>query len=434
MKKLIYLCSALALVSSFTLAGKSYAAHTTKALVNVRLCSSAPVGIGGDQHIAQGIFNGVATAEDQDRPAFRKAGINLLSPLTMDDAKADGSAVDAAKEASNARKCLGTSNAYGYIGTLNSSMAQVSEPLLNKGGMLQISPANSNPILTTPSARSIYEPFTFSHTLKYPTYYRVVTTDSLQGPMGAIYMGKVLHIKTFYLVDDQQTYGAGLAKKMAAYAKKYLHMTEVGSGHLDTSSTSATATSADAVAKNIVAKNPQAVYCGCDEPYSGPMLKAARRAGYKGSYVGGDAIQDNSFGTFAGGNANLYKTYCTFVGNPNAVPASYKNLSKRYFPGWRPGPYDALAYDASRIALSAVLKSFKAHTLTKGTLFQRRSSILKYVATTRYHGTIGTITFDRNGDTTLRVISVWRWSGSAWKFTKVYSSGHGIPGFLTPTP
>ena len=147
------------------------------------------------------------------------------------------------------------------------------------------------------------------------------------------------------------------------------------------------------MAREVVQKNPQVIYCGCDEPYAGPMLKAARRAGFKGAFFGGDAINDVSFGTFAGGNANLTQTYSTTVGNPAATPKSFTKLETKFYPGWIAGPYDALAYDASNVVLQALLKSKKAGTF-KGGNFQRRASLLKYVGSGTYHGGSGRITLE----------------------------------------
>jgi branched-chain amino acid transport system substrate-binding protein len=432
LKRLMYMSTIMAFCGSFIVAqDTTHAASSHAAMINVHLCSSAPVGVGGDQHIVQGIWHGVSVATANWRARFKKVGLNLQKPQTLDDAKSDGSAVDPAKEASNARTCLANPSSMGYIGTLNSSMAQVSEPILNRGGMAMVSPANTNPVLTSPLARRTYEPLTASGRLKFPTYYRVVTTDALQGPVGAIYMKK-LNLKTFFLVDDQQTYGAGLAQHMSAFARSKLGMSEVGSGHLDTSSTASTATSASAVAREVVQKNPQAIYCGCDEPYAGPMLKAARRAGFKGYFFGGDAINDVSFGTFSGGSSNLSNTYSTTVGNPASAPKAFTNLEQKYYKGWVPGPYDALAYDASNVVLYAIYASKIAGKL-KGSAFQKRSSILKFIDKGRYNGTVGKFHFDKNGDTSLRVLSVWTWKGSAWSLLKVYNNSN-IPSYLKPTP
>lgn len=434
MKKLIYPGLAFAFLGSMSMAGN----HTTfaassqaKTRFSIRLCSSAPANIGGDAHIVQGIWHGVSIATTQWRAKFKRYGVAVLPPLDMPDGKADGSAVDATVESSNARKCLSDPTAIGYIGTLNSSMAQVSEPILNRGAMAMISPANTNPVLTSPLARGTYEP-KWHHGLRWPTYYRVVTTDALQGPVGAIYAHNNLGIKKFFLVDDQQTYGAGLAQHFLAYATGHLGMTEVGSGHLDTSSTASTATSAAAVAREVISKSPQAIYCGCDEPYAGPMLKAARRAGFKGQFLGGDAINDVSFGSYAGGNADVAPAYSTTVGNPNAVSGAFTALEHKYYKAWVAGPYDALAYDASNVVLQAAYRSLQAGAL-KGSAYQKRSSILKYIAYGTFHGTGGTFHFDKNGDTSLRVLSVWRWAGSKWAFVKVFNRSN-IPATIKPTP
>src|SRR5947209_6922325 len=327
MKKILYLGAMLTFIGSLSIAGyqKTLAAGSQAPLVSVRLCSSAPVGIGANAHLVQGLWHGVSVATSTWRKKFKKVGLKLLAPRLLDDAKGDGSAVDAAKGASTARTCLSAPAGMGFIGTLNSSMAQVAEPILNRQGMAMISPSNTNPILTNPNLRGTYEPATASGKLKYPTYYRVVTTDALQGPVGAIYMKK-LGINSFFLVDDQQTYGAGLAQHMAAWATGKLGMTEVGSGHLDTTSAAATASSTSAVARQVVQKNPQAIYCGGDNPYCAPMLKAARRAGFKGYFVGGDAINTVSFATFAGGVANASQSYSTTVGNLSGAPTSVTNL------------------------------------------------------------------------------------------------------------
>jgi ABC-type branched-subunit amino acid transport system substrate-binding protein len=209
-------------------------------------------------------------------------------------------------------------------------------------------------------------------------------------------------------------------------------MSEVGSAHLDTSSTAATATSAAAAARQVVAHNPQAIYCGCDEPYAGPMLKAARRQGFQGYFFGGDAINDVSFATFAGGAANTAKTYSTTVGNPAAAPKSFVNLEHRFYPGWKAGPYDALAFDAANVVLQSIYNSKLAGTF-KGSLFQKRSSILKWISRGNFHGTVGTFHFDKNGDTSLRVLSVWTERNGTWALLKVLGNKQ-LPAGIKPTP
>jgi branched-chain amino acid transport system substrate-binding protein len=49
---------------------------------------------------------------------------------------------------------------------------------------------------------------------KYPTFFRVVSKDSVQGPQDANYIVKTLHPKDLMIVDDQESYSTGLVSAM----------------------------------------------------------------------------------------------------------------------------------------------------------------------------------------------------------------------------
>jgi len=49
---------------------------------------------------------------------------------------------------------------------------------------------------------------------KYPTFFRVVSKDSVQGPQDANYIVKTLHPKALMIVDDQESYSTGLVSAM----------------------------------------------------------------------------------------------------------------------------------------------------------------------------------------------------------------------------
>ena len=73
MKKIFYLSMILAFIGSFAVArGTTVAARSNAAMITVRLCSSAPVGVGGDAHIVQGIWHGVSAATATWRGKFKK--------------------------------------------------------------------------------------------------------------------------------------------------------------------------------------------------------------------------------------------------------------------------------------------------------------------------------------------------------------------------
>ena len=48
----------------------------------------------------------------------------------------------------------------------------------------------------------------------YPTFFRVVSNDSVQGPQDANYIIKTLHAKSIMIVDDQEVYSTGLVSEM----------------------------------------------------------------------------------------------------------------------------------------------------------------------------------------------------------------------------
>lgn len=49
---------------------------------------------------------------------------------------------------------------------------------------------------------------------KYPTFFRVVSKDSVQGPQDAHYIVNTLHPKSLMIVDDQEAYSTGLVAAM----------------------------------------------------------------------------------------------------------------------------------------------------------------------------------------------------------------------------
>src|SRR6266567_5817913 len=49
---------------------------------------------------------------------------------------------------------------------------------------------------------------------KYPTFFRAVSNDHVQGPQDANYIVKTLHPKSIMIVDDQESYSTGLVSEM----------------------------------------------------------------------------------------------------------------------------------------------------------------------------------------------------------------------------
>ena len=96
------------------------------------------------------------------------------------------------------------------MGTYNSGCAKIIAPVLNNdpsGPMLMVSHANTNPGLT--KKWDAGEPEKYFPTGKR-NYARVITTDDFQGEAAATFLAEK-GTKSVYVLNDNQTYGQGVA-------------------------------------------------------------------------------------------------------------------------------------------------------------------------------------------------------------------------------
>ena len=114
------------------------------------------------------------------------------------------------QEAYNAKSAGNDADVMLWIGPYNSGAAKISMPILNRAGLLMISPANTTVGLTKTNDANPAEPGCYRPTGKI-NYTRVVPADDLQGPLGADW-AKQLGYKKIFILDDSQVYGRGIAK------------------------------------------------------------------------------------------------------------------------------------------------------------------------------------------------------------------------------
>ncbi len=101
------------------------------------------------------------------------------------------------------------------MGTYNSGCAKIEVPTLNQdstGPMLMVSHANTNPGLTKTWDTGEPEKYYPAGTRNFA---RVITTDDYQGAGAAAFAANDLKVKKAYVLDDNQTYGLGVAKAFA---------------------------------------------------------------------------------------------------------------------------------------------------------------------------------------------------------------------------
>ncbi len=93
----------------------------------------------------------------------------------------------------------------GVVGPAGSQEVEAVGPLFGRAGVAFISGSATAAALTTG---------------KYPTFFRVVSKDSVQGPQDANYIVSHLHPKALMIVDDQEAYSTGLVAAMLPIFKK----------------------------------------------------------------------------------------------------------------------------------------------------------------------------------------------------------------------
>ncbi len=162
-----------------------------------------------------GMKNGVNLAIELNKGV---AGDFCLEVVNLDDSSPQTGKWDGAVEAENANKAISDADAMVYIGTYNSGAAKVSMAITQRAKMAMVTPANTYPGLTkkigaAPGEPEIYRP------LGMVSYFRVPPGDDIQGAVGARW-AKKLGRKKVFILNDQELYGKGIADVFEAEAKK----------------------------------------------------------------------------------------------------------------------------------------------------------------------------------------------------------------------
>jgi branched-chain amino acid transport system substrate-binding protein len=363
---------------------------------------------GSEKAASDPIINGVKLALKQAGSAAGGYTIELPNSAIYDDAL--NGAHDAQTGANNMSKIVADDSIVAVIGPLNSSVALAQIPISNAGGLPQCSPANTNPDLTKGDpAKTIRT--------KPNNYIRVVTTDDVQGPAAAQYIYDTLGKKSVYIIDDTETFGKGVADAFEADFKKR--------GGTVTKRDAAPKTTQDYVSIMTAAKsgNPEAIYFGGVTATGGArILLAAAQVGMGDiPYVGPDGINDgsgataNSFLNLAGDAAkNSYSTLAgigTFAGK-DKFDADYKAEFAIDATG-----YAAQGFACAQILIDALGRA--AATNPSGMTALREALRVAMTDTAHTYKTVqGDITFNADGDTSQRIVSIYSYDATAkdWKF------------------
>jgi branched-chain amino acid transport system substrate-binding protein len=354
----------------------------------IKIISSLPR-TGSSNAVTGAMVNGILLALAE---AGNKAGPFTLTYEDWDDASAKKGDWDPEVEAANADKAVKDPNIMAYIGTYNSGAAKIAMPVLNRAGLVMISPANSYPGLTKPGKGEANEPDIYRPSGKLD-FFRVVPADDIQGAMGARWM-KQLGAKSVYVLDSRDLYGRGIADVFEQTAG------DIGLRVLGHEGIDPKAQEYKSLTTKIKAVNPDFIYFGGTTATNpGQLVKDMVAVGMSAKFMAPDGCFDSAF-INAAGAANLNdRAFITFGGVP---PDKLTGLGAKFVESYRatykkePEAYGVYGYVAAQVALAAI---------TKAGVKDREAIRAAVQAYKTDDSALGPFSFDKNGDTTMMMMS-----------------------------
>jgi branched-chain amino acid transport system substrate-binding protein len=355
---------------------------------------------------------------------------------------AGGATRDTSRSVLNVQALIADPQVLAVIGPFDSNVARAQIPIANRAHLAMVSPATSSRCLTKePFLPAVLNPMRMAIPCKAaglpspgelrPTginnYFRLSTTDDLQGPAAADYASKRLHLRRMAVISDGEAYGQALASGFRARFNKLGGSVVVHQDILPPKTLDLTAFLQ--LAKN---DGAQGVYFGGTSANGACAVRSQMAsvfgAATAGPMLGGDGIAlDPTCVRDAGASASgIYATVpapdAEQIDSAQPIVAAFKKQFGR--PGDY-GPYTIAAYDATGVVYDAIDRAIKA---AGGNMPARDSIVAELAATTGYSGSTGRFGFDAAGDTTLRLLSIFQpgasdpLTGWTWVDTIDYSA------------
>jgi branched-chain amino acid transport system substrate-binding protein len=345
------------------------AAAPTKAAApaggTIKIATQTPLS-GGLAAVGEGMKNAAQLAVEQNSDALKAMGFTVQVVPFDDQAKPEVGVA-------NAKNIASDPDILGVVGHYNSGVQIPSSEEYHAAGLVNVSPANTNPKVTD---------------RLLPEVNRVCGRDDIQGVVGEQFALNELKVKNVYILHDKTTYGQSIAEYFRQAAEKD------GLKVLGFEGTEEKA-NFDPILTPIQAANPDLIYFGGMFDQGGVMFKQARDKGIKATFMGPDGIDSADLVKIAGDAAKgMY--YTTVAGPVTYYPAAAKFATdyKAKF-GKDPEPFGAQSYDSTVILLKGIEKAVKDAGGKKPTRAAVRDAVR---ATKDFVGLTGSITFDSKGD------------------------------------
>jgi branched-chain amino acid transport system substrate-binding protein len=245
-----------------------------------------------------------------------------------------------------------------------------------EGGVLQITPASTNPVFTE---RNLWNVF------------RVCGRDDQQGTVAGDYIAKQYRGKNIAILQDKSTYGKGLADEM----KKALNKAGVKEKMYEAYSQGDK--DFNALVSKMKAAAIDVVYVGGYHTEAGLILRQMRNQGLKSQMISGDAMATNEFWSITGpaGDGMMF----TFGADPRKRPQAAAVVKRFKDKGVDPEGYTLYTYAAMQIWAAAAKKANSTDA----------KKVAAAIHGSRWDTVLGPISYDKKGDITTVDYVFYRW-------------------------
>ena len=264
------------------------------------------------------------------------------------------------------------------IGHYNSGVTIPSSEVYKENGILEITPASTNPTVTERNMWNIF---------------RVCGRDDQQGQVAGEYILKHFNGKKIAVIQDKTTYGKGLADEMKKTINKggmkEVLYEGVNTGEKDYS----------ALVSKIKQVNPDLIYWGGLYTEGGLIVRQLRDQGVKAPLMGGDGITSDEFA--AVGGPGVEGTLMTYGPDPRNKPQAKKVVDEFRAKQFEPEAYTLYSYAGVEIIKQA---AEAAKSLDPKKVAEKMHSGMAF------HTVLGDISYDKKGDRTNLdyVMYVWK--------------------------
>ena len=264
------------------------------------------------------------------------------------------------------------------IGHYNSGVTIPSSEVYQENGILQITPASTNPTVTERKMWNIF---------------RVCGRDDQQGKVAGDYILKHFKGKKVAVVHDKTTYGKGLAdetkKTINAGGMKEVLYEGINTGEKDYS----------ALVSKIKQSGADLVYFGGLYTEGGLIVRQMRDQGVKAPLMGGDGITSDEFA--AVGGPGVEGTLMTYGPDPRNKPEAKSIVEEFRAAKFEPEAYTLYSYAGVQVIKQA---AEAGKSLDPKKVAEKMHSGMKFKTV------LGDLSFDKKGDITKLdyVMYIWK--------------------------